>query len=88
VNPCLLGAREALEVKEIPADAKPVAFAKIPAFDQLTEYAYQTPPTQTKGGISVGVMVAKCAVDAVKAEPGVMPIDEKILAVDVAEEVL
>ena len=63
VNPCLFGARsEAVVV----AGTKRVAFAPIPAFDQLTEYVYQTPPVDGKSGISVGVAVGKCAVDAIE----------------------
>ena len=56
----LLGAREAIAK---PLGTKAVTYAKIPDFDQATQYVYQTAPVETKGGISVGVAVGTCAVD-------------------------
>lgn len=42
---------------------KAVTFAKIPAFDQLAEYVYQTAPVDGKSGISVGVAIGTCTVE-------------------------
>ena len=58
---------------DAPAGTKPVAFAAIPAFDQLTEYVYQTPPTQTKSGISVGVAVGTVVPNEASASDLMMP---------------
>jgi fructose-1,6-bisphosphatase len=67
----LLGERA--EAPVAMTSTKRVTYAKIPAFDQTTQYVYQLPPVDGKSGITVGVAVGTCAVD--KADVRMTPME-------------